>query len=173
MRPSLLRRLDALAVLLLLLWAGMALGFGALTAPALFRLSPRPELAATLAGALVERLDWMAFLAFGGALALVYGGRWLAEVADPLPLGPIKVWAMTAFMALVFTALSALLITPRIRVLRAAHANSISSLAEDDADRRALRRNHALSTQVFLLRLLLAVGLAWGVTRLKDPRVEG
>lgn len=167
MNASLLRRLDTLSILLLVLWTGMALGFGALAAPALFQHLPSRELAATVAGVLVARLDVLALAAFGLALALVYVPRWLTAKEDATPLGPLQLWTMTAFLALLMTALSAFLVTPRIRQIRAAHQNAASALPSDHPDRLALQRNHGISTTLFMLRMGLALGLAWGVTALR------
>lgn len=164
-----LRKLDLTSATLLLLWAGAGLGFGALSAPLLFRMLPR-DTAATVAGALVASLDMAALVAFGLALLLVGGSRWLGEIEDPLPIGPLRLWTATAFMAVLMSALSAFIITPRIRALRAAHQGQVSELPTEHPDRQALTRNHKLSTQVFLIRLLLAGGLAWGVGRL--PRAK-
>ena len=72
-----LRTLDALSIGLLLLWTGMALGFAALTAPVLFQALPARDLAGQVVSLLLPRLDWAAFAAFGLALALSFGGRWL------------------------------------------------------------------------------------------------
>ena len=59
-----IRKLDLASTVLLLLWAGSALAFGALTAPLLFKMLPR-DLAASAAGALVLRLDYAALATFG------------------------------------------------------------------------------------------------------------
>lgn len=172
MTESALRRFDAAAISALLLWTGAALAFGGLTAPLLFRLLPKDQ-AATLAGSLVTALDWAALAAFGLALVFAFGVRWISEIQDPLPLGPLGLWATTACMAMILTVLSATLITPRIRDLRALHQNQVSALPAAHPDRIALERNHKLSTQVFLVRLLLALGLAWGVAKLpRDKRAE-
>lgn len=160
-----IRKLDLTGTALLLLWAGAALAFGALTAPQLFRMLPR-DLAATVAGALVSKLDLVALGTFGLALLFSGGSRWLAEIEDPLPIGPLRLWTATAFMALLMSGLSAFIITPRIRDIRAAHQGQVTELADDHPDRLALARNHRLSTQVFLIRLLLAGGLAWGAGKL-------
>ena len=56
MSPSILRRLDQLAVLLLLLWAGAALGFGIFSAPILFRELPSRDVAGRIAGLIIGRL---------------------------------------------------------------------------------------------------------------------
>lgn len=165
MNETNLKRLDSASIALLLLWAGAALGFGAFSAPLLFRMLPR-DLAATVAGALVAGLDVAALAAYGLALVLSIGSRWLAEIEDDFPIGPLRLWTAAAFMALVMSALSAFLITPRIREIRAAHQGQISALPVDHPDRKALDRNHKLSTQAFMLRILLAAGLAWGVGKL-------
>lgn len=165
-----IRKLDLTSAVLLLLWAGSALAFGALTAPLLFQMLPR-DLAASAAGALVLRLDFAALAAFGLALLLSGGSRWLGEIEDPFPIGPLRLWTATAFMALVMSGLSAFIITPRIRDLRAAHQGQVSALAADHPDRKAMERNHRISTQVFLIRLLLAAGLAWGAGKLPTKKV--
>lgn len=171
MKPESLKRIDAVAAGTLLLWAGAALGFAVLTAPKLFSLLPR-DTAANVAGALVGGLDLGALLAFGTALLLAGGARWLAEIEDALPIGPLRLWTAAAFMALVMSALSAFLIAPRIRELRAAHQGLVSTLPDTHPDRKALLRNHQLSTLAFFLRMVLAAGLAWGVGKLPTVREE-
>lgn len=170
MTASTFRRLDSVSIALLILWAGMALGFGAFSAPALFRLLPSRDLAATVAGALVERLDWMALVTFALALALSFGARWLGEVGQEAPVGALQLWTMTALLALMMTAVSAFRVTPRIREIRAAHQHAASALPEDHPDRQALARNHRISTTLFTLRIALALGLAWGVAGLPQAR---
>lgn len=165
MTEARLKWLDALSLAVLLLWAGAALGFALFSAPALFRLLPR-DLAAGVAGALVGALDLAALGAFGLPLLLASGTRWLAEIEDAFAIGPLRLWTATAFMALVLSGLSGFVISPRIRDIRAAHQGMVSNLAADHPDRRALARNHKLSTQAFAIRILLAVGLAWGIAKL-------
>jgi hypothetical protein len=165
MTDAQLKRLDGLSVAALLLWAGAALGFAALAAPTLFRMLPR-DLAASVAGGLVGGLDLAALAAFGLPLFLTGGGRWLSEIEDAFPIGPLRLWTATAFMALLLSGLSGFIVSPRIRDIRAAHQGLVSNLPEEHVDRRALARNHKLSTQAFVIRILLAVGLAWGVAHL-------
>ena len=98
MSPSTLRRLDQLSVLLLLLWAGAALGFGIFSAPVLFRELSSRDVAGRIAGMIISRLDWAAWAAFGLA-SLSWGGRWVAEVKDDL-VGPIRLWSAALTVAL-------------------------------------------------------------------------
>ncbi len=98
MSPTTLRRLDQLAVALLLLWAGAALGFGLFAAPLLFRELPSRDVAGHLAGLIIGRLDWAAWGAFALA-GLAWVGRWVAEVEDDL-IGPLRLWSATLLVAL-------------------------------------------------------------------------
>lgn len=161
-----LRRLDLASTTLLLLWLGMALGFAALMAPVLFATIPSKDLAGRAAGAMVARLDWAAWVAFGGALALSYGGRWLQEIGDGLPIGPLRLWSAAALVALLFTFSSTFLATPKLHELRAQMRAPVESLAAEDAQLIAYRKIHGLSTQFFVIRLVLATALVWGIGRL-------
>lgn len=60
MNPTTLRRLDQLSLILLLLWAGAALGFGIFSAPVFFRELPSRDVAGRIAGLIIGRLDWAA-----------------------------------------------------------------------------------------------------------------
>ena len=167
-----LRRLDSASLVLLLLWLGMALGFAALMAPVLFATLPSKDLAGRAAGAMVTRLDWAAWVAFGGALLLSYGGRWLKEIEDSSPIGPLRLWSMTAIVALLFTFSSAFLATPKLQELRAQMGAPVESLAAGDARVVTYRKIHGLSTQFFVIRMILAAALAWGVSRLPKGKEE-
>ncbi len=158
MSPSTLRRLDQLAVLLLLLWAGAALGFGIFSAPVLFRELSSRDVAGRIAGLIIGRLDWAAWAAFGLA-SLSWGGRWVAEVKDDLA-GPIRLWSAALTVALLMCLASTFILTPRIQAIRARINAPIESLAPDHADRRAYNKAHGLSRNLFFLRILLALGMA-------------
>jgi hypothetical protein len=164
MSPATLRRLDQLAVTLLLLWAGAALGFGLFSAPVLFQQLPSRDVAGRIAGLIVGRLDWAAWIAFGLA-GLSWGGRWAAEVQDDL-IGPIRLWSAALLVALLMCLASTFVVTPKIQVIRARINAPVESLAPDHADRVAYNRAHGLSRNLFFLRILLAVGLAATVGRL-------
>lgn len=163
MDDTTLRRLDLGAMALLLLWTGMGLGFGALSAPLLFKLLPSRDLAGLVAGSIVVRLDWAAWAAFGGAFLLSFLPRWLAEVQDRDVIGPLRLWSAGALAALLLCLASSFIVTPRIQELRASIPGSIEALAPDHPLRASHRKAHKFSTQFFILRLLLAAGLAAGI----------
>jgi hypothetical protein len=165
-----LRRLDQLTVGVLLLWVGAALGFGLLMAPLLFRELPSRDVAGRIAGLVVGRLDWAAWGAFGLA-GLSWGGRWLAELKEDV-IGPIRLWSAAWLVALVMCLASSAVITPKIRDIRARIGAPIETLAPDHPDRVAYDKAHALSRQIFLIRILLALGLA-GTVGLLPRRQEG
>jgi len=169
-----LRRLDNVSLVLLLLWLGMALGFAALMAPALFSILPSKDLAGRLAGVMVARLDSVAWVAFGGALCLSYGGRWLNEIQDSTPIGPLRLWSAALLVALLFTFSSTFLATPRLHELRAQMNAPVESLPKDDPRVLSYRKTHGLSTQFFFIRVILAAALVWGLGSLpKAKQVEG
>jgi Domain of unknown function (DUF4149) len=175
MSPESLRRLDLMSLLLLLLWVGMALGFGVLTAPLLFANLPSRDLAGRLAGLVIERLDWAAWIAFGGAFALSFLPRWLAELKEPDAVGPFRLWTAAALAALLMCLASSFIFTPKLREIRARMAAPVEALAPEHPDRLAYQKAHKLSRQFFFLRVLLAAGLALGLAWLprnlpKPPR---
>jgi hypothetical protein len=141
----------------------MALGFGALSAPLLFKLLPSRDLAGQVAGTIVARLDWAGWVAFGGSFLLSYLPRWLAEVADQDLIGPLRLWSAGALAALLLCLASSFIVTPRIQELRSSISGPIDSLPVDNSTRMAHGKAHRFSTQFFLLRLLLALGLAAAV----------
>lgn len=169
MQPNTLRRLDQLSQMLLLLWAGAALGFGLFSAPVLFRELPSRDVAGHIAGLSLSRLDWAAWVAFGLA-GLSWVGRWVAEVKEDF-IGPIRLWNAGWTVALFMCLASSFVVTPKLQAIRARIAGPIETLAPDHADRVAYQKAHGLSRNIFLLRILLAVGLATTVGMLprKNP----
>ncbi len=168
-----LRRLDGASLALLLLWLGMAVGFAAFTAPALFSTLPSKDLAGRIAGMMVARLDIAAWVAFGGALLLSYGGRWLNEIQDSSLIGPLRLWSAAVLAALLFTFASTFLATPRLHELRAQMNAPVESLAQDDARVQSYRKTHGFSTQFFVIRMVLAAALAWGLGSLPREKSPG
>ncbi|MBL0312788.1 MAG: DUF4149 domain-containing protein [Holophagaceae bacterium] len=165
-----LHRLDRASLVLLLLWLGMSLGFAALMAPALFSNLPSKDLAGRIAGVMVARLDIAAWVAFGGALCLSYGGRWLHEIHDSSPIGPLRLWSAAVLVALLFTFSSTFLATPKLHELRAQMNAPVDSLPQDDARLQSYRKTHGLSTQFFFIRVVLAAALAWGLGSLPKEK---
>ncbi len=154
-------------MLLLLLWAGACLGFGAM-APLLFAKLPSRDLAGQVAGAMVHRLDTLAWFAFLVPLALSYGGRWIGELEEG-PIGPAKLWAMAMFIPILLTLISSYLVSPRLAELRAQMAGPIDSFALDHPLRAVYERNHTVSNIAFFARIALALGLGLLVERLPRP----
>jgi hypothetical protein len=170
MTNPLLRRLDALAASLLLLWAGMVLGFAVLMAPLLFRILPSRDLAGLIASKVVARLDIASFVAFGAAMALVLFPRWLQEIQDRDGLGPLRLWGAATLVALLVCFASAFIISPKLHALRARMDGPVEALASDSPLRSSYQKAHSISRQFMGLRLLLAIGLAAGVGAL--PRCK-
>ena len=163
MTDKLLRRLDALVIALLLIWIGMGLGFGILTAPLLFKLLPSRDLAGSIAGRVVERLDWAAWIVFGAATLIGFGARWLNEIEDRDPIGPLRLWTATALAALLMCFASTFVVSPGLRAIRNRIPVPLEQLAPEHPDRKAYDKAHGLSRNLFFLRLLLAAGMALGV----------
>jgi hypothetical protein len=168
MSPKTLQRFDQFSKTLLLLWAGAAIGFGVFTAQVLFRELPSRDLAGRVAGLIIGRLDWAAWIAFGLA-GLSWAGRWASEVQDEI-IGPIRLWTGGLMVALLMCLASSFIVTPKIQAIRARINAPIESLAQDHPDRVAYNKAHGLSRNLFLLRILLAVGLAATVSLL--PRAS-
>ena len=166
MDDKLFRRLDAAVVALLLIWIGMGLGFGALTAPLLFKWLPSRDLAGSVAGRIVERLDWAAWVAFGLAVILGFGSRWMNEIDDHEPIGPLRLWTAAGLAALLFCFTSSFIVSPKLHELRERIVVPMEQLAPEHPDRKAYDKAHGLSRNLFFLRLLLAAGMALGVSQL-------
>jgi hypothetical protein len=167
MSPSTLHRLDQFSKVLLLIWAGAALGFGVFSAPVLFRELPSRDVAGRIAGLIIGRLDWAAWIAFGLA-GLSWTGRWVSDVKEDL-IGPVRLWSATLMVALLMCLASSFVVTPKVRAIRERINAPIESLAPDHADRVAYNKAHSFSRNFFFLRILLAVGLAASIGFL--PRV--
>jgi len=173
MTARILARTDAVAAVLLLLWAGMVLGFAFLVAPLLFSTLPSRDLAGMLAGKVVARLDLAAGIAFGAAIVLVQGGRWLAELPETEILGPMRLWSAAAVLALLMCFTSAFVISPKLRAIRAHMGNAVETFAPDHPERLAYQKAHGFSRQFMGLRLLLALALAAGTLALPRPAPKG
>ena len=167
MSPKTLHRLDQFAKILMLMWAGAALGFGIFTAPILFKELPSRDVAGRLAGLIIGRLDWAAWIAFGLA-GLSWAGRWASKIEDEV-IGPIRLWSGGLMVALLMCLASSFIVTPKLQAIRARINAPIESLAPDHADRVAYNKAHGTSRNLFILRILLAIGLAATVSLLPRP----
>jgi Domain of unknown function (DUF4149) len=158
MNSATIRRLDQLSQILLLLWAGAALGFGVFSAPVFFRELPSRDVAGRIAGIIIGRLDWAAWAVFGLA-GLSWLGRWVAEVQEEV-IGPIRLWSAALLVALVMCLASSFVVTPKVQAIRARINAPIENLAPEHPDRVAYNKAHGLSRNLFFLRIALAIGLA-------------
>ena len=166
-------RLDQVSGLLLLLWAGMALGIAALAAPAAFHQLPSRELAGRVIGAAFRRLDWLAWPAFGLPFLSSYGTRWFAELKDGgAGIGPLRLWSAAALAALLMCFTSMVIVNPRMEAIRARFPGPVENLAENHPDRIAFNRAHRIAEQLLVLRILLGLGLAIGVAYLPRRNEE-
>ena len=164
MSPSTLHRLDQISKVLLFLWAGAALGFGLIAAPILFQQLPSRDVAGRIAGLIIGRIDWAAWIVFGLA-GLSWAGRWVAEVQEEV-IGPLRLWSAAWLVALLMCLASTFVVTPKVNAIRARINAPIESLAPEHPDRVAYNKAHGLSRNLFFLRVILALGLAATVTLL-------
>jgi len=164
MNETTLRRLDAISITVLLLWLGMALGFAFLQAPTTFQVLGSRDLAGQVVGATLRRLDWVAWAAFLLALGLSWGSRWLAEFQEKDGIGPLRLWSAAALVALLMCLASSFIVAPKLVALRARINAPIETLAQDHPDRIAHAKAQGISRQLLGLRMLMALGLALGVT---------
>jgi hypothetical protein len=167
-----LRRLDSTVSTLLWIWVGMGLGFGALTAPWLFQLIPSRDLAGQVAGTVVRNLDWAAWAVFGAAFLLGFGLRWANEISDRHPVGALHLWSAAAIVALLMCFTSSFIVTPGLQHARARIQGPIEALPHNDPNRAAYDQAHSLSRNLFMLRLLLAAGMALSASQLPRTKVE-
>jgi hypothetical protein len=158
-------RMDASAAGLLLLWAGLALGFVVFSSRIL-PLAGDVMVAGRIVAFMAKVVDWSAWIAFVPAILLVWGSRWLAEVEDHAPVGPQRLWVAAGLTALLACFASSFIMGPKLVSLRIHLPVPIEQLPEQHPDRAAYRRVHSLARQLFAMRLLLALGLAAGVSTL-------
>lgn len=137
--------------LLLSLWLGALVAFGAVFAPALFRVLT-PAQAGSVVRQVIPVLD--AFALFAGpaliALALWREGR-------PRGRGAVRVALLSVMAGLALA--SAAVVTPRMAELRTAAGDQLSKLPSDDPVRREFGRLHGVSTGLMLGQLLLGLGV--------------
>ena len=165
-------RLDAVSGLLLLLWAGMALGIAVLAAPIAFQQLPSRDLAGKVIGACFWWIDLLSWFAFGLPFLLSYGSRWLSEMKDS-GVGPMTLWSAATLAALLMCFTSMAIVNPRLEAIRARISGPMEAFPETSPDRSAFKRAHSISEQLMGLRVLLALGLAAGVFYLPRKRQEG
>jgi len=149
--PPMTRLLNYFHRLLLGLWMGALVCFGAVVAPALFQVLTPSD-----AGAVVQRLfpKLDAFTVAAGFTLLCLG-----VAAEGLPPGRAR-WRLGVRGAMTGLALvSALAITPRMAALRAQAGGNVSTLALDSPLRREFGRLHGVSSALMLGEVLLGLWL--------------
>jgi hypothetical protein len=143
---------DSLWRVLLGVWVGALLCFGAVVAPALFRTLPPAE-AGSVVRQVIPALDRYGLVAGGALLALTF--TWPPGRGTWLRRGLLAV--MIALCAASFFG-----VTPRMERLRQDAGGRISELAADHPARREFGRLHGVSTVLsggVLLLGLLALAL--------------
>nr|WP_320132944.1 hypothetical protein [uncultured Holophaga sp.] len=152
MADKTLKRLDLGARILL--WAWVLMVLGTLVSG---RLSQ---------GRLV--LDIAAWVAFGGAMLLSWLPRWLNEIDDAQPIGPVRIWMAAGLAALVITMATSFIILPKIR-----NHEAVLALAQAPGTAHLLAKAGSAFIQMLVLRLLLAAGMGYAVTLLPLHRAPG
>jgi len=129
-------------------WAGALLAFGALFAPALFRVFTPPE-AGEVVRQVIPALDalGLAAVAVAVAVALMLEGASTRRARARLAL-----LALAAALA----GASAGWVTPKMASLREEAGGAISALARDNPVRRQFGQLHGVSSGLMLLEWLLA-----------------
>lgn len=141
---------DYLHRLLLGLWIGGLLCFGAAVAPALFQ-ALAPGQAAAVVQLVFPRLD-----AFTVAAGFALLGLGLALEGRPRGAG---LWRQGLVLGMtVLACASAFAVTPRMARLRAQAHGSLSDLPKDDPIRRQFGQLHGASSTLLLGQLLLGLG---------------
>ncbi|MBX5484349.1 MAG: DUF4149 domain-containing protein [Myxococcaceae bacterium] len=133
--------------LLVGVWVGGLLCFGAIVAPALFQVLT-PEQAAHVVRRVLPAIDAYALVA--GGLLLI-----LAFVHDGVPRSwPQRIRAVLLIGMTACAALSAGWVTPEMDELRTRANDSISSLPREDPIRREFGKLHGVSSALALAELL-------------------
>ncbi|WP_005035762.1 hypothetical protein [Holophaga foetida] len=155
MDERLLARLDTLSRALLWIWVLLVL--------------------ATLVGGRLEllrrALDYSAWGVFGGAFLLSFLSRWLNEIADEGPIGPMRIWMAAALVSLLMCLASTFIVAPKILNIRGRLAVAEVEGRDLAPDQASLRKARSVANQMLGLRVLLALGLGYGALSL--PRRKG
>ena len=136
--------------LLLGIWIGALLCFGAVVAPALFQ-ALTPAQAGSVVHLIFPKLD--AFTVFAGFALLAIGAG-----VEGWPRGRAAVRAGLLIAMTLLACTSALALTPRMASLRAQAGENISDLPKEHPVRQEFGRLHGVSSLVLLGELLLGLG---------------
>lgn len=129
-------------------WAGALLAFGAVFAPALFRVFTPPE-----AGSVVRQVIPVLDAAGLVALLLALVSAWRLE---GFASRRARWTAALLLLAALCVGISAGLVTPRMTALRESAGDRISELPREHPTRRAFGQLHGVSSGLMLLEWLLA-----------------
>ena len=141
--------LDAVSAGLLAAWFGFVIAFFIF----------RPVVA-------ISHVDIAAWLVFGASLLLSGLPRWLYDIRDTEIIGPLRLWAATGMVALVFCIASSFIATPRMETVQAQlTSQNISALQRDSLNRNYAKASN-FSLQFLCIRALLAIGLIFGLKKL-------
>jgi hypothetical protein len=151
-----LRRLEAPALLLHLLALALVLGaplfFGAVVAPAAFRILPTRDLAAALQSPILTRLCW---ILEGGFLILLLT-CWTLSRAWNAPRGLRALLTRAPLLGVIGSFVIERLLIPPIDQIRAEAPGLIDNLPAADPGRVLLQRYHRLATGFFAVELAVA-----------------
>jgi len=152
----LLARLDALSRALLWIWVLLLLAF--------------------LAGGRLETLrralDHGAWVAFGLSFLLSFLSRWLNEITDPDAIGPLRVWMAASLVALMMCLASTFILAPKTLAIRGRLAVAELEGRDLAPDQASLRKARSVANQMLGLRVLLALGLGYGLSFLPRRKAE-
>lgn len=150
MNERLLARLDTLSRVLLWIWVLLVLG--ALMGG---RLEPWRRV-----------LDYLAWGAFGVAFLVSFVSRWLNEIVDGAPIGPLRIWMAAALVALMMCLASTFILHPKMRAIQSRLAAAQDEGRDQSPHLAALRKARSVNNQMLGLRVLLALGLGYGALML-------
>lgn len=146
---------DHLAVIVVTLWVGAMWTVGYVVAPTLFGMLPDRALAGNVAGRLFSIVGW---LGMGSAVYLLILIAWRA---GRRAFRDVLFWLIVSMLFL--TVVGQLGIQPLMAELK---ANALPAEVMDSALRDRFATWHGVSSVLYLIQSMLAIGLAVGVRRM-------
>jgi len=160
------RRFEAPILLLHLLALAFTLGppvfYGAVVAPASFRLLPTRDLAAALQSPVLTRLCWL----MEGGFVLLLATSWLLSRWWGAPRGLAAFLTRAPVLGIIGAVVIEKLLIPPIDKIRTEAPGLIDNLPAADPGRVLLARYHRLATSFFLVEIASAALLAFMTVRL-------
>lgn len=158
--PVLVLHLSALALTL-----GPPIFFGAVVAPASFRLLPTRDLAASLQSPVLTRLCWM----MQGGFALLLLTSWLLCRWRRGPRALTTLLTRAPILGIIGAVVIEKLLIPPIDKIRAEAPGLIDNLPAADPGRILLARYHRLATTFFAVEIAAAALVLFATARLLRP----